>query len=70
MVVDELADEHMILGREFITMYDVLIDLPRRELLIRNPERKYEMERRIEEDATAALFTARANRTENILFNQ
>ena len=66
VVVDELADEHMILGREFITMYDVLIDLPRQELVVRNPERKYELERRIEEDETAPVFTARANRTEKI----
>ena len=36
-VVKGLGTDELILGREFLNKYDVLLDLPRRELTIRNP---------------------------------
>ena len=37
IIVEDLCDEDFILGRTFIRMHDVLLDLNRREMVIRNP---------------------------------
>ena len=41
-LVDNLSGS-VILGRDYLTMYDVLVDMMRRKLIIRNPEKKYDI---------------------------
>jgi hypothetical protein len=41
VVVDKLLDNNIILGRDFMITYDILVDVPAQRLIIRNPNRKY-----------------------------
>ena len=41
MIVENLGQDHMILGRDFLKHYDVSVDVARSDLLIRNPAREY-----------------------------
>ena len=41
LIVDNLGGEDIILGRDFLTMYDVLLDVPRGRMDIRNEELLY-----------------------------
>ena len=66
VVVEKLPDEDIILGRDFITMYDILIDIPRHGILIRNTERKYEFIQLIEEDMKASPYIGKLTRVEYI----
>ncbi len=66
VVVEKLPDEDIILGRDFITMYDILIDIPRRGILISNTERKYEFMQLIEEDVKASPYIGKPTRVEYI----
>ncbi|MCP4477845.1 MAG: hypothetical protein GY818_07115, partial [Planctomycetaceae bacterium] len=43
MVMATLGGDDMILGRDFMTKYDVLIDLPRQRMKIRNPKQEYQL---------------------------
>ncbi len=42
MVMDTLGGDDMILGRDFLKKYDVLLDLARRRMKIRNPNQTYQ----------------------------
>jgi hypothetical protein len=44
LVVENLGTDKVILGRDFVHMYDVLIDVPQQQLTIRNPDMKYRLE--------------------------
>ena len=48
-VVKGLGTDELILGREFLNKYDVLLDLPRRELTIRNPHGRCQTVETLEE---------------------
>ena len=48
-VVDDLGTDDLILGRDFLVKYDVLLDLPRNELVIRNPHGRYATTSSVEE---------------------
>ena len=37
VVCQRLGGDDIILGRDFMRMYDVLVDIPRGEMVIRNP---------------------------------
>ncbi len=66
VVVETLADEDIILGRDFITLYDVLIDIPRQGVIIRNPELKYRFVQQVEEDTRQYPYIGKALRVERI----
>ena len=55
-VVDGLGYDDLILGREFLTRYDVLLDLPRRELTIRNPYGRNKIVRKLQEQPEARFM--------------
>ena len=48
-MVDDLRTDDLILGRDFLVKYDVLLDLPRNELIIRNPHGRYATTSSVEE---------------------
>ena len=56
-VVKGLGYDDLILGRDFLKTYDVLVDVPRNQLTIRNPYGRYEIVRTLQE-CTEARFTA------------
>ncbi len=53
-----LGHEKLILGRDFITKYDIVIDLPRGKVLLRNPNQLYELELEHRIDPTRLALTA------------
>ncbi len=53
-----LGHEKLILGRDFITKYDIVIDLPRGKVLLRNSEQKYELELEHQIDPTRLAISA------------
>ena len=48
-IVDGLGFEELILGRDFLMKYDVSLDLPRRQLTVRNPHGRYTIANSVEE---------------------
>ncbi len=50
LVVDSLGREDFILGREFILKYHVIIDLPKREIIIMDPDARNKFLHRFVED--------------------
>ena len=41
IIVDNLPTDSVVLGRDFLIKYDVVIDIPRRNVVIRNPKLEY-----------------------------
>ena len=58
IVVDKLAADEIILGRDFLMKYDVIVDLPRQELIIRNPNLQYSVNAVPVEEPHAPKFLA------------
>jgi hypothetical protein len=44
LIVQNLGVDKMILGRDFIQMYDVLVDIPQQQVTMRNPDMKYRLQ--------------------------
>jgi hypothetical protein len=57
-VVGDLGNDQIVLGRDFMVKYDVLIDLPRNSMIIRNPKQNYTINQVIETCPTKISYNA------------
>ena len=63
IVVQELGGDQVILGRDFLTIHDVLVDVQRRRITIRNPGRKYQVKTSLHMDEERINYLGEANHT-------
>ena len=59
-VVDNLGDDDVILGRDFLQRYDVLVDLPKNRITIRNTNQAYSVRAITNIGKMKTTFTAKA----------
>ena len=59
-VVDNLGDDDVILGRDFLQRYDVLVDLPKNRITIRNTSQAYSVRAITNIGKMKTTFTAKA----------
>ena len=64
MIVENLGQDHMILGRDFLKHYDVSVDVARSELLIRNPAREYTVHTIYKVDQTNSMLRCKITNDE------
>ena len=64
MIVENLGQDHMILGRDFLKHYDVSVDVARSELLIRNPAREYTVHTVYKVDQTNSMLRCKITNDE------
>ncbi len=62
-VVDNLGDDDVILGRDFLQRYDVLVDLPKNRITIRNAQQAYSVRAITSVGKVKTNFTAKAEET-------
>ncbi len=62
-VVDNLGDDDVILGRDFLQRYDVLVDLPKNRFTIRNTHQAYSVRTITSIGKSKTNFTAKADDT-------
>ena len=62
-VVDNLGDDDVILGRDFLQRYDVLVDLPKNRITIRNAHQAYSVRAITSIGKVKTNFTAKAEET-------
>jgi transposase InsO family protein len=60
VIVEGLGRDDIILGRQFLLAYDVLLDVPKANFVIRNPTRAYRISSVVQEKETSVKFVARA----------
>jgi hypothetical protein len=58
IIVEELGQDDMILGRQFLLTFDVLMDVPNAKFTIRNPTLDYKIVSAVEEKDTRVKFIA------------
>ena len=59
VLVGELYNDRIILGRDFLKTYDVLVDVPRNQLIVRNPDQRYHIKDTDEIGNDAIRYVAR-----------
>ena len=59
IVVENLGTDGIILGRDFIRMYDILIDIPKNIIRIRNPNIEYRIVQKHEVTKSQGTFVAK-----------
>jgi hypothetical protein len=63
MVVRDLGKDDIILGRNFLRKYDVLVDVPRKQIQVRNPDLAYTVVSKVSEQTPSCKVVAAAKNT-------
>jgi hypothetical protein len=66
MIVEDLGSDDVILGRDFITMYDVGVDLPKKRICIRNAKLLYKITERYTADKGMGAYVGKISASTNI----
>jgi hypothetical protein len=67
IIVEDLGTDDVILGRDFIRMYDVMLDLPRGKIQVRNPGLKYRIAEKHKMDKGEGSYVGRINADVDLL---